>query len=372
MSAVHAYRMALAGRSGVILCAREFMNSLEDSSMEEVKHAIAAVPWLASAFDVGQRYIRTKDDRVHYVFAGLRHSLDSIKSKARILLSWVDEAESVSEQAWRKLLPTVREADSEVWVTWNPEREDSPTTQRFMLNPPGNCLSAQLNYHDNPWFPKELDDLRRSDHERLDLATYAHIWEGEFLRNSNAQVLAGKVRVAEFEAGKDWTGPYFGLDYGFAQDPTAAVKCWLHDGTLYIEHEAGRVGLELDATADYVRQRLPRAESHAIRADSARPESTSYLKRSGLPHVTSVEKWPGSVEDGIAYLRGVREIVIHPRCHETIREARLYSYKVDRLSGDVLPQIVDAHNHYIDALRYALAPMIRKRTSPTAIFGTYR
>jgi hypothetical protein len=62
-----------------------------------------------------------------------------------------------------------------------------------------------------------------------------------------------------------------------------------------------------------------------------------------------VEKWKGSVEDGIAHLRSYREIVIHPRCRETINETRLYSYKVDRLTGDVLPDIVDANNHYMDA-----------------------
>ncbi len=119
MSAVRAYVCAEANQSGVILCGREYMNSLEDSSMEEVKQAIRSVPWLNAYFDIGEKYIRTKNRRVWYTFAGLRHNLDSIKSKARILLAWVDEAENVSEIAWQKLLPTVREEGSEVWVTWN-------------------------------------------------------------------------------------------------------------------------------------------------------------------------------------------------------------------------------------------------------------
>ncbi|WP_236452228.1 phage terminase large subunit, partial [Escherichia coli] len=98
---------------------------------------------------------------------GLRHNLDSSKSKARILLSWVDEAETVSEMAWRKLLPTVREeivlpngkiVYSEVWVTWNPERRDSPTSTRFrheeILDDEGVLIGigAEMNYSDNPWF----------------------------------------------------------------------------------------------------------------------------------------------------------------------------------------------------------------------------
>ena len=65
-------------------------------------------------------------------------------------------------------------------------------------------------------------------------------------------------------------------------------------------------------------------------------------------------------------MRGYAEIVIHPRCRETIKETRLWSYKKDRLSGDVLPVVIDANNHYMDALRYALAPLIQRRDANVA------
>ncbi|WP_275233807.1 DUF6246 family protein [Pantoea ananatis] len=149
MTAVKAYQAMMNGESGVILCAREFMNSLEESSMQEVKQAILSVPWLAANFDMGENYIRTTDRSVRYVFAGLRHNLDSIKSKARILLCWVDEAESVSETAWTKLTPTVREEDSEIWVTWNPERDGSATDKRFRKSPGDDCITVEMNYSDN-------------------------------------------------------------------------------------------------------------------------------------------------------------------------------------------------------------------------------
>ncbi|HDR1425397.1 TPA: phage terminase large subunit, partial [Pasteurella multocida] len=112
MTAVVAYQRAMNNESGVILCGREFMNSLEDSSLEEIKQAIRSEPFLEAFFEIGEKFVRTKCGRISYVFTGLRHNLDSIKSKARILLAWVDEAESVSEIAWRKLLPTVRESNS--------------------------------------------------------------------------------------------------------------------------------------------------------------------------------------------------------------------------------------------------------------------
>ncbi|WP_417861865.1 PBSX family phage terminase large subunit [Vreelandella venusta] len=367
MSAVRAYMFAEAEQSGVILCGREYMNSLEDSSMEEVKQAIRSVDWLNAYFDIGEKYIRTKNRRVWYTFAGLRHNLDSIKSKARILLAWVDEAETVSEIAWQKLLPTVREENSEVWVTWNPEKDGSPTDTRFRKNAPEGSKIVEINYTDNPWFPAVLDMERLNDRETLDDQTYAWIWDGAYRENSEAQILAGKYRIAEFEPdAKRWDGPYYGLDWGFSQDPTAGIKCWVHDNRLYIEYEAGKVGLENDDIAKHMIDRLPGIADHAVRADSARPETISHVKNDGqgkrqkLPQIVGVEKWKGSVEDGIAHLRSYTEIIIHPRCVETIKEARMYSYKVDRLTGDVLTAIVDKYNHYIDALRYALAPLIKR------------
>lgn len=366
MTAVWAYRFAEAGVSGVVLCGREFMNSLADSSMEEVKQAIRSVPWLNAYFDIGEQYIRTRNRKVSYAFCGLRTNLDSIKSKARILLAWVDEAESVSEIAWQKLAPTVRETNSEIWVTWNPEKDGSPTDKRFRKEPPANSKIVELNYSDNPWFPDVLDQERQSDRERLDDQTYAWIWEGAYRENSEAQILAGKYRVADFAPGAGWNGPYFGVDWGFSQDPTAGVKLWINDRRLYVEHEAGRPGLENDDIAKFMIARLPGIERHTVRADSARPETISHVKSNGngqrqcLPLITGAEKWPGSVEDGIAHLRSYSEIVIHTRCKEFLREARLYSYKVDRMTGDVLADIVDKHNHYIDATRYALGPLIKR------------
>jgi phage terminase large subunit len=363
MTAVRAYMLAREGKSGVILCGREFMNSLEDSSMEEIKQAIRSTPWLDAFFDIGEKYIRTRCKSVSYAFTGLRHNLDSIKSKARILIAWVDEAEGVSEIAWQKLLPTVREHGSEVWITWNPEKDGSPTDIRFRREMPAGAKIIEMNYHDNPWFPEVLELERLQDYNRLDGATYRWIWEGAYRENSEAQVFANKYSVREFEPGPDWDGPYCGLDFGFAQDPTAATMLWIHGDRLYVEHEAGKAWLELDQTTSFICERIPGFADHAIRADSARPESISYLKRHGMRKITGVAKGKGSVEDGVTHIKSYTEVVIHPRCVQTIREFQLYSYKVDRLTGDIKSDLVDAHNHFIDSIRYALEPIIKSRGS---------
>ena len=363
MTAIKGYQLAEAGVSGVILCAREFMNSLADSSMEEVKQAIRSVDWLADYYDIGQNYIRTKNGLVSYVFCGLRHNLDSIKSKARILLCWVDEAENVSEIAWRKLTPTVRETNSEIWVTWNPEIEGSPTDVRFRLKPPDNSIIVEMNYIDNPFFPDVLEQERLNDLSRLDYSSYAWIWEGAYLENSDKQVLSGRYVVEKFDDNlyKQAERLLFGGDFGFANDPNTLIRSFILNDCLYIEYEAYGVNIELDEMPTFY-DSVPEARKWPIKGDCSRPETISHIKRKGF-NISAAKKWQGSVEDGIAYLRGFKRIIIHPRCKHTATEARLYSYKTDRVTSEVLPIIEDKHNHCWDAVRYSLDGYIKNKLS---------
>ena len=198
MTAIRGYQWGNSGRSGQILCGREFQNSLDDSSFEEIKQAIKSVPFLDKYYECGERYIRSRDGNIHYVFVGLRKSLDAIKSKARILLAWVDEAENVSDMAWQKLIPTVREQESEIWVTWNPESKYSATHQRFRESPPEGAKIVSLNWSDNKWFPEVLSLERLHDKEtRPDF--YDHIWEGDFLTFSEGAYYSAEMREAKTE-----------------------------------------------------------------------------------------------------------------------------------------------------------------------------
>ncbi|MFU2111222.1 PBSX family phage terminase large subunit, partial [Glaesserella parasuis] len=101
-------------------------------SLEEIKQAIQSEAWLADFFEVGEKYVRTKCGRISYIFTGLRHNLDSIKSKARILLAWIDEAES----------------GSEIWLTWNPEKKGSATDLRFRQHQDESMAIVEMNYSD--------------------------------------------------------------------------------------------------------------------------------------------------------------------------------------------------------------------------------
>lgn len=197
MTAVRGYMWSKAGREGIILCGRQFMNSLDDSSLAEIKAAIASEPWLAAHYEVGEKFVRTKCGRVQYKFAGLDQNIDSVKSKARILLCWVDEAEPVTEQAWQTLIPTLREEDSELWVTWNPKRKGSSTDKRFRRTTDARTKVIELNWRDNTCFPDVLDRVRLKDQrERPD--TYEHIWEGGY-----ETVIEGAYYAASLTKAKD-------------------------------------------------------------------------------------------------------------------------------------------------------------------------
>lgn len=202
MAAVRGYAHGMAGETGIILCARQFMNSLEDSSLEEMKRAIEEEPFLAAYYDVGEKYIKSRDGRIQFTFAGLDRNIASIKSKGRLLLCWVDEAEPVTDEAWLTLIPTLREEGSdwnaELWVTWNPKRKNAAVESRFRQSKNPRVKVVELNWRDNPKFPAKLERDRQSDlAERPD--QYGHVWEGEYATTISGAYFSQELTQAKAE-----------------------------------------------------------------------------------------------------------------------------------------------------------------------------
>lgn len=398
-SALRIYQLAELGVEGVFLASREHLNSLDESSMEEIKAAIRSIDWLATYFDIGEKYIRTKNRRISYAFAGLRHNLDSIKSKARIIGNWTDEAEGVSEVAWRKLVNTLREEGdgwhAENWISYNPESDKSATHKRFVESSPDDCIVTTVNWSDNPWFPDILNASRLED-QRLRPDTYEHVWNGAFLTRTKAQVFTN-WRIAEFKTPADAVRR-FGADWGFAQDPTTLVSAftgrWGPNGevisdvsgrVLFVDEEAYAVGCEIDDTPALFAGDCPVAHTDGmerwtnpnkrkgvsgalkwrITADSARPETIRYMRRRGFKILPAI-KGAGSIEDGVEFLKSF-EIVVHKRCVNTAEEMKTYSFKVDPVTEEVLPILADKNNHVIDALRYAHEGVRRAKAPAAAV-----
>lgn len=351
-----------------VLCLREVLKSIDDSSYQELVDEINRRPWSAE-YRVINNKISVPSKKSTFKFEGMRtNASQNLKAKAGSTKAWVDEAETVSRDAWDALFPTMRQAGSEVLVSFNPREETDPTWADLVapywdkavdgIYEDEHTLIIECNWQHNPWFTDELaierDRMRDRDPDR-----YLWIWEGKFRRNSDVKVFNGKWRIAEFEAKQGWDGPYYGADFGFSQDPSTLNRMWIHDNRLWIDYEANGVGVEIeDMPAFY--DKVPGAREHKIWADCARPETISHIKRQGF-RIEGAEKWTGSVEDGITFLRSFKEIVIHPRCKHTIAEANAYEYKTDRLTGDILPDVVDKHNHHWDAIRYALFKLIKRK-----------
>lgn len=342
----------------LILCGRELQVSIADSVHKLISEQIDILG-LSAAFDVGKSFIRCINGS-SFIFKGFRSNASEIKSTEGIDIAWVEEAERVSQDSWETLIPTVRKPGSEIWLTFNPKQASAPTYKRFALNPPPNSKIIEANYYDNPWFPDtlkaEMEYMRDTDRD-----AYEHVWLGKCKESSQAQIFHGKWIVDCFESPSNSDGidgPYYGADWGFARDPTVLIRCFIKDHCLYITHEAYAVGCEITDTPALF-DKIPGSRKYKIRADNARPETISHVRQKGFD-IESVEKWSGSVEDGIAVLRSFEKIIIHERCKRTLDEATLYKYKEDRLTGDILPDIVDKNNHCMDALRYALAPFIKQ------------
>lgn len=339
-----------------ILCCREFQNSIKDSSHKLLKDTIERLG-LTNWFTITADSIRSRVG-AEFIFKGLHNNENSIRSMAGVNICWVEEAHSVTALSWQSLLPTIRDDDSEIWISFNMVDESDATYSMFVANPRPRSIIHHINYDSNPFFPEVLREEMEHD-KKTDYALYEHIWLGKPRKRSNAIVLNGKYRVAEFpdDLYEQADRLFFGADWGYAEDPSTLVRTFIIGNTLYIEYEAYGKHIELNDYKQFYEQ-VPGSEDWPIYADSALPATISHVRGLGFA-IDAAEKWPGSVEDGIKFLRGFDEIVIHPRCKMAADEAYRWRYKVDKKVLDanmqplVLPVLVDAHNHIWDAVRYA-------------------
>ena len=346
------------GQQGLLwVCIREIQKSLEQSVKRLIESKIAA-------FGVGHQF-RVKEAEIVtpggglIVFQGMQnHTAESIKSLEGFDGAWVEEAQSLSAKSLRLLRPTIRKPGSELWFSWNPGSPEDPIDQLLRgEHKLDGALVVEANWRGNNWLSQELKDERAADLAR-GADDYEHVWEGGYVTIADAIVFAGRTRIEAFETPAD-ARFFFGADWGFATDPTALVRCFIKDDCLFVDHEAFGHKTELDEIPALF-DRVPLARNWPIKADSARPETISHIRAKGF-NISAAGKWPGSVEDGIAHLKGFKRIVIHERCPNLAREARLYSYRIDRRTDQVLPVIVDQHNHGWDALRYALDGYIKRQ-----------
>lgn len=336
------------------VCIREVQKSLRQSVKKLIESKIIKLG-VSHLFVVGEKMIRCPHGGM-IIFEGMQnHTAESLKSLEGFDIAWVEEAQTLSQRSLDMLRPTIRKLGSELWFTWNPRNKTDPVD--VLLRGPGSAVLpggvavVETNYRDNPWLPTEMREEAEYDRGR-DPDKFAHIWLGQYLKRSAARVFRNWTIGDEDLAPPPGSTIRQGLDFGFATDPSAALRCWIEGRNLYVDYEAYDLAVEINELPEWLLQ-IPDAEKWPTVADSSRPETISYLKNHGFPKIIGAMKGAGSVEEGVEFLKSY-SIIVHPRCTHLIDELTLYSYKVDKATELVLPELTDVHNHCIDALRYTL------------------
>lgn len=381
----HAYKGAKGGRGGGksylfadmlveeccevhtrFACVREVQSSIKDSVKQLIEDRIRYYG-VESEFKITEREIVCPRTDSLVIFRGLQtHTSAGLKSLAGFTRAWYEEAQSLSKRSMTTAVPTFRENNTQQWFSWNPDKHTDPVDVFFAENdgdPDFVCVT--VNYPDNPFFP---DKLRRDmERDRLrDPDKYGHVWLGGYRKNSEARVFRN-WRVERFETPAN-AQFYFGADWGYAADPTVLIRCFIQGRTLFVDKVVWKLGCEIDRTPALF-DKIPGSRKFDIRADSARPETISYMQRNGFPRLKAATKGPGSVEDGIEFLKSY-DIVVHPDCKDpdtginhVSDELTQYSYEMDKKTEEITCKLEDKKNHTIDSLRYALENVRRRGAS---------
>lgn len=190
MSIARALLIQGAEKQHKILCAREIQKSIQDSVHSLLKEQITELG-LESFYEVQKSTILGKNG-TEFLFAGLRSNIANIKSIPNISRAWIEEAQSASTANIKTLALTVRAPESEIWLSFNPDLEDDPVYQEYVVDPPDDSIVVKINYNDNPFFPEVLRREMESD-KRKNLAQYEHVWLGKPKKAVEGAVFADEI-----------------------------------------------------------------------------------------------------------------------------------------------------------------------------------
>lgn len=360
-------------------CVREVQKSLEQSVKRLIENKIEQYG-AGKYFDVQKDRIRTPGNGV-FIFQGMQnHTAESVKSLEGFDGAWVEEAQTLSQASLDLLRPTIRKAGSQLWFTWNPKNPTDPVDAFLRGNdprskeiaaksgkpwePPPRSRVVRANWSDNPYFSDTVL-LEEKDYDfRRDPDKYAHIWGGDYLRNSESRVFRN-WRVEEFDTPAN-ASFLFGADWGMRVDPSVLVRCYIVGRTIYIDYEAYAIGCPLDRRPAMF-EKVPGSKKFAITADGSWPDTVQYMQTHGFPRMRAAVKGPGSVAEGVEWLQSY-DIVVHPRCRHVIDELTLYSFEVDKHTLEITNKLADKKNHTIDSIRYALENVRRSTTTNIGAF----
>ena len=294
-----------------------------------------------------------------FIFKGMDNA-EKIKSIKGISDVVMEEASEFILDDYTQLTLRLRDKahkQKQIYLMFNPVSKANWVYNAFFVKKPKNTVVYQTTYKDNRF----LDAVTRENIEELanrNEAYYKIYALGEFATLDKLVFPKYEKRLLN---PSEWEHlpAYFGLDYGFINDPSAFVHVRIDDQNrkLYVVEEFVRKGLTNDKIAESIKA-LGYAKEQ-IRADSAEKKSNQELRNLGISRVIDVKKGAGSVMQGIQYLLQY-EWIVDERCVKTIEELENYTWKKDKATNEYINEPVDSYNHCLDAIRYAIQDKITK------------
>lgn len=340
-----------------VLFLRKVGSSVYDSIFEDVKQCLEAWGLLGACKVNNSAYRIELPNGAQFIFKGLDNP-EKIKSIKGISDVVMEEASEFTLDDYTQLTLRLRDKKhpkKQIYLMFNPVSKVNWVYNAFFVKKPKNTVIYQTTYKDNRF----LDEVTKENIEELanrNEAYYKIYALGEFATLDKLVFPKYKKQLLNKEELKQFPS-YFGLDYGFINDPSAFMHIKIDDENrrLYIVEEYVRKGLTNDKIAEAIKALGYSKE--IIRADSAEKKSNQELRNLDIPRVIDVMKGPGSVMQGIQYILQY-EIIVDERCVKTIEELENYTWKKDRATNEYINEPVDSYNHCLDAMRYAIQDRI--------------
>ena len=363
-------------------CFREIQKSIKDSVHKLLGDRIKA-HGLGYFYEVQQTTIKGRNG-TEFLFGGLQdHTVDSIKSYEGIDIAWVEEGQTVSKRSWDILIPTIRKAGSEIWVSFNPELDTDETWTRFVSDPPTDCVTVAVNYADNPFFPAVLEQERIDAKRKMKPVDYAHIWEGKCKPAVSGAIYADEVASAQ-EAGRFNLVPYDPalkvhavFDLGW-NDKMSIILVQRHISALRVIEYIEDSHKTLDWYSAELRGRNLNWGSVFLPHDGAHGD---YKTGKSAQQIMAEKGWSVSivplqpVETGIKNARELFGTVYidKAKCGRLVECLKRYRRSVPTTTGEPSSPLHDEYSHGADCFRYMIlsAPNMRNDEYSDIDFESY-
>ncbi len=346
-----------------IACFREFQNSIAESSHQLLADLIKQ--YELTDFEVTNNAIINKINGSDFLFKGLWHNEQSIKSIEGIDIAWVEEAQTVSTPSLEVLTPTVRKEGSQIIYTYNRLLEDDPVHQRVVIEGRPNSLRINVNYDialKYGWMPETIKQEMEDDKARRP-ALYKHKWLGE--PNSLEQKIFKGWQLID-EIPHEARLERYGLDFGYTNDPTAIIALYYYNGGYIIDEIAYTKGLSNKQIADIFLLH----KKTIIIADSAEPKSIDEIRSYGLT-VLPATKGAGSVTQRIQLAQD-QQISVTKRSTNIWKGFLNYMFLTDK-DGKIINEPNHLWSDGMDAFMYALSTVavMRRRMDIADMIPVY-